>query len=204
MSTNGQNELVIYFNKNDYASMFKRTLVILIDLFIVGIVGYILSSAWTFWADSPDFELISEFGWMSAALFSPVYFWTLTLMAYLYLAILKRSRFGTIGYRILKLKIIDAKGNQPSLLRMSWRFLLLAFGPLNLLIDFLWLGGDNFRQTLRDKMAGTYVVSSDAKPAGNGTLVFERHNLLGLSMIFAEIKADNDNNLSTCQSSESR
>lgn len=194
MSTYSKKDLVIYYNSSDYASLFKRISVILIDLFIIGMIGYVLSLVWTFGNDPPDFELISEFGWLSAALFSPAYFWTLTLIAYFYLAIFKRSSVGTIGYRILKLKIIDAKGYPPSLLRMSWRFLLLVFGPLNLLIDILWLSGDNYKQTLRDKMAGTYVVRSDAKPAGNGTIVFERYNLLGMSMIFPEIKVDNENN----------
>jgi uncharacterized RDD family membrane protein YckC len=194
MSTSITKDSVIYYDKNDYASLFQRISVIVIDLFIIGLVGYILSIVWTLWADPPDFELISEFGWLSAAIFSPKYFWSLTSIAYLYLAILKRSRARTIGYWLLKIKIIDAKGNPPSLLRMTWRFLLLVFGPLNLIIDLLWLGGDNYRQTLRDKMSGTYVVKSNALPAGNGTLVFERYNLLGMSMIFTEIKADNENN----------
>jgi hypothetical protein len=52
---------------------------------------------------------------------------------------------------------------------------------------------NNYRQTLRDKLAGTYVIKANAKPAGKGTLVFERYNLLGLSLIFQEIKEEKEN-----------
>jgi uncharacterized RDD family membrane protein YckC len=192
IATRGNDE-IIYYDKCDYASIFYRVLVAIIDLSIIGIVGYMLSTIWTYWADPPDFDLISEFGWLSAAFFSPEYFWTVTSISYVYLSIIKKSHLKTIGYRILHLKIIDAQGNAPSLLKMSWRFLLLIFGPFHLFIDLLWLGGDNYRQTLRDKLAGTYVIKANAKPAGKGTLVFERYNLLGLSLIFQEIKAEKEN-----------
>jgi uncharacterized RDD family membrane protein YckC len=194
MPQENEDKPVIYYRRNDYASLSKRISAILVDLFVIGLLGYILSIAWTSWIEKPDFDLISEFGWLSAAIFSPSYFWTLTISTYIYLAIIKKSQLRTVSYRILNLKIIDAKGNPPSLLRMSWRFFLLVFGPLNLLIDFLWLGGDNYKQTLRDKLAGTYVIRSDAKPEGKGTLTYERYNLLGMSMIFAEIKAEDKDN----------
>lgn len=188
MSTDGKNNKGVYYNAHDYASLLYRILVAFIDLFTIGIIGYLLSTIWTYWADPPDFDLISEFGWLSAALFSPEYFWTLTLIAYVYLSIVKRSRLKTLGYRVLKLKIVDEMGRSPSIWRMTWRFVLLIFGPFHLVIDLLWLGGDIHKQTLRDKLAGTYVVKSQAEPVGTGVLVVERYNLLGFSLVFQEIK----------------
>jgi hypothetical protein len=51
---------------------------------------------------------------------------------------------------------------------MLFRTLFAVLGPLNALLDLIWLGGDNDRQALRDKLAGTYVIRRGAQPLGTG------------------------------------
>ncbi len=71
---------------------------------------------------------------------------------------------------------------------MTWRFILLAFGPIDLLLDLIWLCGDENRPTIRDKIAATYVIRSNAVPIGAGTIVRRNYFLLGWSFIFQEVK----------------
>lgn len=178
----------VYYQKGDYASLFKRLLVITVDLSVLIGVGYFVSLVWSFWGEPPDFDIIMELGWLSAAIFSPEYFWVMIVISYIYLAIIKRSSVRTIGYRVFGFKITDLNGEKPSLLTMSWRFALLTFGPFHLLIDLLWLGGDENKQSLRDKLANTYMVKANALPAGFGPIIFRRYYFLGLSLLFKEVQ----------------
>ena len=148
----------VYYNRNDYAPLLRRLLVACVDLIGLCLFAYLLSNVWSLWAEAPDIKTISEFGWLSAAIISPGFFWVVTVTAYFYLVVAKRSRLRTIGYRLFGLKVVDLNGKTPSLLKMSFRFILLVFGPFHLLIDLFWLGGDDNKQTLRDKFAGTYVI----------------------------------------------
>jgi hypothetical protein len=94
------------------------------------------------------------------------------------------------GWGLFRLKIVDLHGNTPSILRMTLRFATLFLGPLNLIFDLLWLGGDRDRQTLRDKLAGTYVVKRRATPLGQGAIVWPRYSLLGYMLILPEVRRD--------------
>ena len=61
------------------------------------------------------------------------------------------------------MKIISIVGKRLSIWQMTLRFLILFFGPLNFFVDILWLTGEQNKQTLRDKMFGTYVVKRRAQ-----------------------------------------
>ena len=61
-------------------------------------------------------------------------------------------------------------------------------GPLNWLMDLLWLSGDTHRQALRDKFTGTYVVKRLAEPAGNGKVVYRSYDIVGLNFVFREVE----------------
>lgn len=73
---------------------------------------------------------------------------------------------------------------------MTWRFVLLIFGPFYLLVDLFWLSGDENKQTLRDKFAKTYVVRANAKPIGSGLIKFVNYYFWGMAFIFAEVKKE--------------
>jgi hypothetical protein len=104
------------------------------------------------------------------------------------MAVVKPTKLRTIGYRIADLKVVDLRGVRPSIFQMTWRFLLLVFGPIDLLVDLIWLGGDENRQTIRDKLAATYVIRRDAVPIGAGPIVRRNYFLLGCSFLFREVK----------------
>jgi len=89
----------------------------------------------------------------------------------LYFVVLKHSTLRTFGYRVGRIKIVGSDGNLPSYNSLVWRSLFGLLGPLNWL-DSIWLVNDKHSQALRDKFAGTYVVKTDARPAGGGRLCF--------------------------------
>ncbi len=178
----------VYYTKGDYASLFKRIISAGTDLLVLIILAVLISFPWSMTFSPPDYDILSEYGWIALAFYGPGYFWFCTLIAYLYLAVLKRSSLRTFGYRAAKLKIVNMKGECPSLLQMTWRFLLLIFGPFHIFVDLFWLGGDDDRQALRDKMAKRYVVGVDASPAGSGQYLYANYNFFGFTFLFREVK----------------
>jgi len=102
--------------------------------------------------------------------------------------LLKRSKFRTVGYVVAGAKIVNLKGERPSILSLFGRLLFAFVGPLNALIDLFWLTGDVDRQALRDKFASTYVVKRNAIPAGTGTIVFRTYMFWGMTFLFKEVK----------------
>jgi hypothetical protein len=102
--------------------------------------------------------------------------------------VLEASVFGTLGFIVTGVKILNLKGERPSVLRMSMRLTLWILGPFNPLIDLIWLGGDDFGQTLRDKFSGTVVVRRGAEPIGTGPIHVRYLSLLGFMMAVAEVQ----------------
>lgn len=109
-------------------------------------------------------------------------------ISYLYLAIYKRTDRSKIGYRVLGVKIINLEGKRPSIWQMTLRFFMLFFGPLNFFVDILWLNGEENRQTLRDKMFGTYVIKRQAQPEGTGKILYYHQTFLLMSWVFREVE----------------
>jgi hypothetical protein len=56
------------------------------------------------------------------------------------------------------------------------------------MFDLLWLTGDDYKQTLRDKFAGTVVIRKKAVPAGTGEIRLNRYQMLGYSFVFYEVR----------------
>jgi len=109
------------------------------------------------------------------------------VLAWGYLAVLKVSPLRTLGYRVCDAKLVDLHGQRASLWRATLRFLLLAINPATFIIDVLWLTGEPNRQTLRDKLAGTYVVRSRAVPIGASRIRYPTYFVSGLSVVLPEV-----------------
>jgi uncharacterized RDD family membrane protein YckC len=114
--------------------------------------------------------------------------WVAILFAYF--VIFKRSRFGTVGYRVFKVRIVGLDGQPPSLGSLTLRWSFMALGPLNYLLDLLWLSSDPHRQAVRDKFAHTYVVKQGAEPAGTAKVIYRYYDILGYNFLFREIEVE--------------
>jgi len=97
-------------------------------------------------------------------------------LAWLAYAVPLDAQGATLGKRVLGIKVTDAAGEPPGLGRSATRHvldvayallivvglheaagILLVLGLVGL-VDVLWMLWDEERQTLHDKLAGTYVV----------------------------------------------
>ncbi len=172
----------VVYRKEDYAGFFSRCLATATDTFVLlsaAALGILLGALWFIF----DPQLKG---------FWPLFFILWSAFAYFYLAILGPTKIGTLGFILAGVKIVDLKGKQPSLLRMTLRFfLLLGFAlssPIYILLDLLWLGADGCRQTILDKATGTYLVRKEAMPVLGGIQTTAAYQFFGLSLMFPEVK----------------
>jgi uncharacterized RDD family membrane protein YckC len=93
----------------------------------------------------------------------------------------------TAGYRLLGVKLVDLQGKPVKLWKAMLRALMVVVGPASVVVDAIWLTGDDNRQTLRDKIAGTYVVRSKATPLGEGTVNYRMYFVASLSFVIPEV-----------------
>jgi uncharacterized RDD family membrane protein YckC len=164
----------LYFRTEDYAPLWRRFMIDIIDGLTAGIVCTALTAA--FW------------GFTSVNLILCV--WATIFFAYF--VILKRSKFGTVGYRLGVVKIVGLNGQVPSVGSLTLRLLFMSLGPMNYLVDVMWLSTDLHRQALRDKFAQTYVVRKAAQPIGKGRVVHRYCHILGYNFLFREIAIQAD------------
>jgi uncharacterized RDD family membrane protein YckC len=75
-----------------------------------------------------------------------------------YLLVFQIAVGRTLGMRVLRLKIIDVYGDQPSAARCVARCAGYLAGVATLFLGFLWMGFDSEKRGLQDWIAGTYVI----------------------------------------------
>ncbi len=188
MAIDSSTENGVYYKIEDYGSLLRRIFAVAVDLVVLILLSLFIAWIWSFFAEPPELDPAFEYGWLSIAFISPGYFWCCLLLSYIYMTVVKATKLRTIGYRITDLRVVNLQGTRPSVLQMTWRFILLAFGPIDLLLDLIWLWGDQNRQTIRDKIAATYVIRSEAAPLGAGAIVRRNYFFFGWSFIFQEVK----------------
>ena len=164
----------VYYRRQDYAGLWRRLLAASVDAFVI-VTGLIAA------------VLIGE------ALADSVFvgFMTWLVLSLAYLVICKRTRVRTLGYRLAGMRLVDIRGGAPHSLRVTFRLLFALMGGYSStlgLIDFFWITGDDDRQTLRDKLAQTYVIRAGAQPAGRGPIVYEVYHMLAWTLYLPEVR----------------
>lgn len=160
----------VYYDIRDYAGILRRLLIAVVDLVVLVIMAVLLSVI----SVSSD--------WIADTVFTLFF-----VLCYAYLAGLKATRFGTLGYILAGVRLVDLQGQQASIFRASLRFGFIFPGPLILLFDLLWVGNDPNRQSIRDKFARTYVVRRKATPAGRGPIGYKTYYLMTYNLVFPEV-----------------
>jgi hypothetical protein len=168
------NEGVLY-SDSDYAGLIRRFVIVIVDFAVLFCAEMAFTYLLYYELDPVgDPEVLLLWSWFG--------------FAYVYLVVLKPSAVRTLGYWLTGVRIVDYKEKSPSLIRMTFRLLLWALGPVNPLIDFFWLGGDRHRQAFRDKIVGTYVIKRRASPIGYGKRKAAYYNFMAATFIFWEIQ----------------
>jgi len=165
-----------YYAARDYAGFLRRLLVVLVDsafLLLAFIILALISAA---------VPVLDRF------------FWQLYLATcYLYLAVLKSSSLGTIGYRVAGVRLVTLSGQTLNLWQTSCRLGFLILGPLNLPLDLIILRAEPDRQSMRDKIMGTFVVRRHAMAAGHGSIRYRRLFWMSWCLTLPEVARDQEN-----------
>lgn len=166
-----------YYDPKDYVGFGKRLIVMIIDSIVIALFGIAI------WM--PFLALILAEVIQSDP--SGIFWATYLVAIWVYLAPIKRSNFGTLGYKLLGIKLVSAKGGRPSLINLTIRMIMWMFGPFNFVLDLLWLGADSENQSLRDCYLSTYLVARDAKPVGRAPVHLTRYNAMGFALDYPRV-----------------
>ena len=165
----------MYYHRKDYVGVTRRLLIDLIDVPVaLAISALVVGGAWFFVPDLEDRP--------------GIVFLLVAAVWFAYFVLLKRSRFRTLGYILLGARIVNLQGGPPSILSLLGRLFFAFIGPINFLIDVFWLTGDDNRQAIRDKFAGTYVIKRRAAPAGTGPIRIQTYMFWGMTFLFREVR----------------
>lgn len=160
----------VWYRSEDYAGFYQRFAILAIDGGVLAIAAILIIPLSALHVP----ELALFLAWLAFAL------------AYL---VFLEAYTGTLGFFLLNVKIVNLCGERPSLFRMLFRLMLWTLGgPFQFWVDLLWMTGDDRKQTVRDKIAGTYVVRKDALPIGNGRVKLRRLMFMGFNMLFSEVE----------------
>jgi uncharacterized RDD family membrane protein YckC len=166
----------VWFFPSDYAGFWRRVAVALVDATVIVLLLLVVTVTVALLDPTgsvSDVPLVA--GWAA--------------LIYGYFVLLKRSRFRTAGYRLAGVRIVDAGGHAPGLGALSVRLGFGVLGPLNLVLDALWIPFDRRKQALRDKVARTYVVRTNARPAGPARVVLRSYHVMGMVWVFEEVES---------------
>lgn len=175
---------VVLFAPEDYASTTRRVFAALVDFVLLILVLTAIGSVLQLKYVPPDVirmprsaekqRLINKH--MKPAQMPAVGGWVLFCIAYHTAA--RRFPFGTAGYLVAGLRIVDPSGSSP-----PWRVLIRRFA---LAVPFVGFFGISYlkcrqnprRQAFHDQWCGTWVVRRAARPQGPAKLAYQT-KLLG-------------------------
>ena len=172
----GSTQHGVYYAGDDYAGFWKRLLVDVVDFTVLIFTVIAITVVVPFLLPG------------GLSVLPHIFFWSALAVGFVYLVLLKRSQFRTLGYMVAGIRIVNIQGQRPSIWSLTIRALFAVFGPLNVLVDILWITSDERRQALRDKFAHTYVVRDSAAPAGKGAIVYAPYTIFGVNFLFVEVR----------------
>ncbi len=163
----------VIYKDEDYASIFRRISIMLIDVLIVlPIIGAGI------WFDMLMYDNTTYYD-SNYALFVAAF------ISYLYLTTLKASKYGSLGQRLTKTRIETIYGERPGQSRMTMCLLMWILSPINLLTDFVFILAVKEKRTIRDCFCNTIVVRDDAKPIdAHVPIHVSRIYALGLNLMY--------------------
>ena len=114
------------------------------------------------------------------------------LLCWVYLAVLKPSRFRSVGYWIADARIITIYGKPPSPWRMTMRLMwaamyLVPYFTVSIFTDLIWTTMNVERQMLRDLIAETRLIRNRAKPIGVGKVSRCLFTGLGIAVFYTRV-----------------
>ncbi len=161
----------VYFAPDDYIGLGPRIVVFVVDSIVLAALLWIVAFLW--------FNTIGDY---------PGTFLLLAIsLIWVYLVPLKRSDTRTLGFRTVGCKLVTLKGSRPSNSMLTFRTLLWMFGPCNFLLDLIWCGIDDDRQTMRDRFSNMCLIRNNAEPIGTGEIHLAYFNAFGYNLMYPRV-----------------
>ena len=162
----------VYYRQPDYARVIRRIPSMIVDLGVLVLTTMIIMTAvQALYVPRSIIKMprSPERNRLLAQYWRPVQKQTLlacAAVAAAYHIALRRTRGGTLGYRLLRIRLVDATGQPPSWTARTRRF-LIAVPLFFFFAATYWACFQNpRRQALHDTLASTWVVRKNAQPAG--------------------------------------
>ena len=177
------NEVVgspMLYRREDYIGAFRHLLIFVVDSCILYFLLFLLAL------------IATPFGDLLAGDPMPFVLPAWLILCWVYLAVLKPSRFRSVGYWLADARIISIYGKPPSPWLMTKRLMWAAmywfpYFPINIFADLLWTTMNSERQMLRDLMSETRLIRNRAKPIGIGKVSRCLFTGLGITVFYARV-----------------
>lgn len=139
-----------------FTGILRRSLAFLLDLLIVFLIMYLLSSFlklfFLIFGGVKGTDYFEE----HVLIIRSITFFVVSLIYFSYF--LSTSLSSSIGQYLLKMKVVDQEENHISLLRSIGRYFATYLSFLTLLLGLIMAFYNPNRQTLHDKICKTYVI----------------------------------------------
>lgn len=201
-----ENKQVVYFHAREYAGPVRRMIAFILDQLTILFLLFAMmaGSAYpmprevtdrlTATQDKAEKERIRQAYFALPAIkrrqANSLQFWLVAAVAY-HIA-LRRTRAGTLGYRLAGIRLIDSCNEPP-----SWRVLFKRFGwgvvlggPFG--ASFFLCLRDPKRQALHDRWCNTWMVRSGAAPAGPAMLVHRMQLISSWVVRYVDVEPANE------------
>ena len=105
-----------------------------------------------------------------------------------YHILLRRTRGGTMGYRVTRIRMVDTYGLPPVLPVLIKRFLVAFFLVPLFGLTYFGVRKHPRRQAAHDEWAGTWLVRSKAVPSGPATIAFKTKFLGTMPVTYPDLE----------------
>lgn len=160
----------------DYASFVRRTVALIIDATIL--LGFWFMMAFASFGIAPCTMERDE------ALDGLSMLWWLVVL--LYSLVFRMTPRGTLGYRLVGIRYAHMLSDRPGWTALAYRAAIALFLLWIFALDHLWILFDRHKQAWHDKVAGFYVVRSNAQPIGTRRVVRRVINFMMLTFVVWE------------------
>jgi len=139
-------EVVSY---NNYAGFTKRLLAFVIDRILIWFMLYVALGY------ALDFDLYS---WHNLMGFHTI---VIDILVFIYFVVCETSSWqGTLGKRLLGMKVVNEQYGKEAASQAMWRFTWKYLSAFVFMLGFIWVIFDPKKQGWHDKLAHTYVIEA--------------------------------------------
>lgn len=170
----------VKYKDSDYAGLLVRLVILSIDLTVVSVFFISCIYLDSFLMD--QYENYTHFYFAYVSL----------VVSFIYLTKIKTTKIGTLGQVMTGTRIETIYGTKPGLIRMTARLLFWLVGPLNFVIDLMFLAMIKEKRAVRDCICNTIVVKKSAAPIETGVPIrVTRVLALGLNLMYESCNSNN-------------